>query len=154
VSGALVRARAGFRPDRAPEHVPLPRSPAEADVVDRFVEAFQRGDLDQVVLLLTEDAKLTMPPEPFECHGPHAIAEFLQSRGFWGPDLELVPTRANNQPALGYCFPGPCSSTSRAIGLIVLTLSQDQVSTITRLGDEGTLARFGLSRPLADDRAG
>jgi RNA polymerase sigma-70 factor (ECF subfamily) len=145
VNGALVRARGGFRPNRGPGLVPLPRSAQEAKAVDRFVEAFQRGDIDGVVALLTEDARLAMPPEPFECNGPRAIALFLQRRGFWGQDLELVPTRANNQPALGYYFTDPNSSISPASGLIVLTLSQDQVSTITRFGDEGTLGRFGLS---------
>jgi RNA polymerase sigma-70 factor (TIGR02960 family) len=152
VNGALVRARAGFRPDRAPELVPLPRSAGEAELVERFVEAFERGDLDQVVALLTEDAKLAMPPEPFECHGPRAIAEFLQGRGFWGPGLTLVPTRANQQPAFGYLpyLPDPTSSVPRASGLMVLTLSRDHISMLTRFGGKGTLARFGLPRTLTN----
>jgi RNA polymerase sigma-70 factor (TIGR02960 family) len=155
VNGALVRARAGFRPDRAPQLVPLPRSAGEAQVVGRFVEAFERGDLDQVVALLTEDAKLTMPPEPFECHGARAIAQFLKGRGFWGPGLTLVPTRANNQPAFGYLpyLPDPSSSAPGVSGLMVLTLAQDHISVLTRFGGKGTLAHFGLPRPLVN-RAG
>ena len=148
VNSALVRAREGFRPDRVPELVPLPRSAREAQVVERFVEAFQRGDLNEVVALLTADAKLIMPPEPVECHGPRAIAEFLQGRDFWGPGLRLVPTRANNQPAFGYYLPDPHSSICRANGLVVLGLTKDRVSTITRFGDKGLLARFGLPRTL------
>jgi RNA polymerase sigma-70 factor (TIGR02960 family) len=152
VNSALVRARGGFRPDRDPDLVPLPRSAQEGAVVDRFVDAFQRGDLDRVVALLTEDARLAMPPEPIQCNGPQAIAEFLHDRGFWGQDLKLVPTRANNQPAFGYYFPDPTSSIMRASGLLVLTLSEDRISTITRFGDKGILARFGLPRTLANDR--
>ena len=64
----------------------------------------------------------------------------------WRPDLKLVPTRANNQPAFGYYLPGPNSSLWQASGLIVLTLSQDQIAVITRFGDKGILARFGLPR--------
>jgi RNA polymerase sigma-70 factor (TIGR02960 family) len=152
VNSALVRARGGFRPDRDADLVPLPRSAQEAAVVDRFVDAFQRGDIDRVVGVLTEDARFAMPPEPVQCNGPVAIAEYLRARGFWGENLRLVSTRANNQPAFGYYLPDPNSSISRACGLIVLTLSQNQISAITRFGDKGILARFGLPRTLPDDR--
>jgi RNA polymerase sigma-70 factor (ECF subfamily) len=152
VNSTLVRARNGFRPDRTPELVPLPRSAQEAEVVDRFVDAFQLGDLDRVVALLTGDARLSMPPEPLECRGPQAITAFLRERGFWGPDLKLVPTRANNQPAFGYYLPDPPSPISRASGVIVLTLSEDRISALTRFGDPAILTRFGLPRTLDDDQ--
>jgi RNA polymerase sigma-70 factor (ECF subfamily) len=148
VNSTLVRARAGFRPEQSPDHIRLPRSHHEAEVVERFVNAFQSGDVHQVVDLLTDDAKLLMPPEPLECHGPHHIAAFLQKMRLLGPDLTLVPTRANNQPALGYYLPDPVAPILRARGLLVLELNNDQVSTITRFGDKGILARFGLPRTL------
>src|ERR1700678_868378 len=65
VNSALQRARAGLEHSRGPDRVTLPRSPHEAQVVDRFVDAIQLGDLDGIVALLTDDAKLKMPPEPF-----------------------------------------------------------------------------------------
>jgi hypothetical protein len=105
----------------------LPRSTLEEQVLDRFADAFQRGDLDRVVALLTEDAKLTMPPEPVECHGPQAIVKFCQEQRFWGENLKMVPTRANNQPAFAYYLPDPNSSIYRANGLMVLTLRKGQV---------------------------
>jgi len=151
VNSALIRARAGLRPDRDPHDVPLPRSPAEAAVVDRFVDAFERGDLNQLVALLTEDARLTMPPEPVEFRGPRAITAFLRERGFWGQDLKLVPTRANNQPAFGYYLPDPTAPIFRASGMLVLTLRGDRVSMLTRFGDRALLGRFGLPRTLPDD---
>ncbi len=147
VNSALARARSGFRPERDPEQVPLPRSPAEANVVQRFVEAFERGDAGEVVAVLTEDARLTMPPEPLECNGGGAIADFMKRTRFWGPELKLVPTRANNQPAFGYYRPDPNSPIWRARGLIVLSLRNDQVSGIARF-DPAFLARFGLPRTL------
>ena len=121
----------------------------EAEIVDRFVDAFQRGDLDGVVALLTDDAKFSMPPEPFEFHGPRVIAEFLRSLGFWGQNLKLVPTRANNQPAYGYYLPDPNADVHRASGIMVLTLATEGISAITRFGDRGLLARFGLPRTVA-----
>jgi RNA polymerase sigma-70 factor (ECF subfamily) len=128
--------------------VALPRSPEEAAVVERFVDALHHRDLDRVIRLLADDARLTMPPEPVECRGPEAIAAFLGERRFWGPELKLVPTRANGQPALGYYLPDPMSPIWRLNGLMVLTVSDDRVLGLTRFGDTATLARFGLPRTL------
>ncbi len=150
VNSALIRARAGIRPDRDPHDVPLPRSAAEAAVVGRFVDAFERFDLDQLVALLTEDARLTMPPEPTGFGGPVAIAAYLQ-RHLWGQELKLIPTRANNQPALTLYLADPCAPIWRASSLVVLTLRGNQVSALTRFGDRGIFARFGLPRTLPRD---
>lgn len=148
VNSSLIRARAGFRPDRALDRVTLPRSAEEAAVVDRFVEAFQRGDLDSVLALLSADSRLSMPPEPIQCSGPAAIVDFLQQRRFWGPQLTLLPTRANNQPAFVYYLPDPTDHVPRASGVIVLTVVDDHVSTLTRFGGRDIIARFGLPLTL------
>jgi RNA polymerase sigma-70 factor (TIGR02960 family) len=148
VNSALQRARTGFGPSRDPDRVALPRSPQEAAVVARFVDAFEQGDLDTVVALLTDDARVTMPPEPFEFRGPQAIAEFYRSLGFWGQGLKVVPTRANNQPAFGYYLADPNANIHRAGGLLVLSVSDDRIAAITRFSDRGLLARFGLPRTL------
>jgi RNA polymerase sigma-70 factor (TIGR02960 family) len=148
VNSALQRARGGFRPSVDPGRVALPRSPQEAGVVARFVDAFEQGDIDAVVALLTDDARLTMPPEPFEFLGPLAIAEFFRSQGMWGRVAKVVHTRANNQPALGYYRPDPHCGLYRVVGLLVLGVSDDGIAAITRFGDRGLLARFGLPRTL------
>ena len=150
VNNALIRARAGLRPDRDPHDVPLPRSAAEAAVVERFVDAFERFDLDRLLAVLTEDARLTMPPEPFEFRGPPAIAGYLRGH-LGGQELKLVPTRANNQPAIALYRPDPCTPIWRASGLVVLTLQANRVCALTRFGDRGLFARFGLPRTLPRD---
>lgn len=148
VNSALIRARVGFRPDRALERVARPRSAEEAAVVDRFVDAFQLGDLDSVLGLLRHDSRLSMPPEPIQCDGPAAIVEFLQQRHFWGPQLTLLPTRANNQPAFVYYLPDPPDHMRRAHGVVVLTVVDDHVATITRFGGRHLIERFGLPPTL------
>jgi RNA polymerase sigma-70 factor (ECF subfamily) len=125
----------------------VPKSPAEAAIVDRFVSAFQRFDLDELVALLTDDARLTMPPEPAEHLGPQPIAGFLLET-HRGQDVKLLHTRANSQPALILYFPDPCAPIWRASGLIVLTLRGDQIQALTRFADSGLLARFGFPRML------
>lgn len=147
VNSALIRARGGFRPNRSPESVPTPRSMTENDVLERFVNAFQSGDLAGVVELLTEDSRLSMPPEPIQCNGSEAIITYLKARRFWGPQLSLVPTRANGQPAFGYYLLDPTSNEFRANGLMVLTISEERISTLTRFGGN-VLPRFGLPSTL------
>ena len=73
VNSALIRARGGLRRARDPHDVPLPKSPAEAAVVGRFVDALEHFDLGALVSLLTGDARFTMPPEPVELRGPEAM---------------------------------------------------------------------------------
>jgi RNA polymerase sigma-70 factor (TIGR02960 family) len=148
VNSALQRARAGLQSSGGPERVVLPRSQHEAEVVDRFVDAIQQGDLDRVVALLTDDAKLKMPPEPFEFHGPRPIAEFLQQVAFWAEEVKMVQTRANNDPAFGYYRMDPNADVYRASGMLVLTISEDQISSMTRFGDKSLIACFGLPRTI------
>ncbi|HEX3515863.1 MAG TPA: sigma-70 family RNA polymerase sigma factor [Trebonia sp.] len=147
VNSALIRARAGLRPDRDPHDVPVPKSPAEAAVVDRFVSAFERFDLDELIALLTDDARLTMPPEPGEHRGPRPIAWFLVETHA-GQAVKFLPTRANGQPALVLYLPDPNAPIWRAGGLIVLTLRGRQIHALTRFADVGFLARFGFPRTL------
>jgi RNA polymerase sigma-70 factor (ECF subfamily) len=151
VNSALIRARSGIRPDRAPRDVPLPRSSAEAAVVDRFVDALEHFDLDRLVAILSRDARLTMPPEPFEFRGPEAITGFFQELAFWGRDIKIVPTRANNQPAFVYYVPDPSAPVWRSGSLIVLALDGNRVCGLTRFATRGLLAGFGLPRTLPRD---
>ena len=148
VNSALRRARAGLEHSGVSDRVTLPRSPHEAEVVDRFIEAIQQGDLERVVALLTDDARLKMPPEPFEFHGPRPIAQFLEQVAFWREDLKMVPTRANNDPAFGYYRKDPNADVYRASGIFVLTISEDQISSMTRFGDKSLFACFGLPRTI------
>jgi RNA polymerase sigma-70 factor (ECF subfamily) len=154
VKGALQRARAtlGERmPARDRERAPLPRSARERELVGRFAAAVERGDTDGVVSLLTDDAWLTMPPEPYEYQGGEAIGRFLQDReARRGAPLRLVPTRANGQPAFGCYFPDAQAAIAHAYGLMVLTLERDRISAITWFGERSLLAHFGLPRTLPD----
>jgi RNA polymerase sigma-70 factor (ECF subfamily) len=147
VNSALIRARTGLPPARQPHEVPIPKSPAEAAVVDRFVSAFQRFDLEELVALLTDDARVTMPPEPMVLNGPQAIAGFL-FQAHQGEQLKFLPTRANGQPALVFYLPDPQAPIWRANGLIVLSLRGDQIEAMTRFAASDVLTRFGYPRTL------
>jgi RNA polymerase sigma-70 factor (TIGR02960 family) len=158
VNSALQRARTTLAARLpAPAEMPHPRRapPGERELTSAFADAFEAADTERLVALLTDDAWLTMPPEPLEYQGHAAIAEFYTSRTWWGVQpVRLVPTRANNQPAFGYYLRDPRAPVVRAHGLFVLTLAGDltvagdKVSAITRFGDKSLLPHFGLPRTL------
>ena len=148
VNSALQRARAVLPSARDVDSVALPTARPAAEVVARFVHAFQSGDIDAVVALLTEDALVTMPPEPYAFRGPDAIASFYRTQGLWRQDIKLVPTGANQQAAFGYYRADPHDRVHRAVGILVLSITEGQISGITRFGDRGLLGLFGLPRML------
>jgi len=156
VNSGLQRARLTLE-QRVPsaDGAPAPRSPAERAVVARFADAFEAGDVDTIVALLTEDAWLTMPPVPLEYQGPVAIGTFLRTVPARGElrRFRLVPTRANGQPAFGLYLRDPQCPIARAVGILVLTLAGERLSAITAFHDTSVIARFGLPRTLPYEQA-
>jgi RNA polymerase sigma-70 factor (TIGR02960 family) len=148
VNSALQRARATMATRQAvTEPAPLPRSARERELASRFAAAYGSDDVDGVIALLTDDAWLTMPPATLEYQGHVAIGAFMRQSAAWrGNCYRLVPTRANGQLAYGCYLPD--GEVYRAHGLIVLTLSGDQISAITRFVDSSIMARFALPRIL------
>jgi RNA polymerase sigma-70 factor (TIGR02960 family) len=151
VNSLLRRARAAFEtrlPATGRERAPQPDSKRERDIVGRFADAIQTGDSDAVVALLTDDAWLTMPPEPYEYQGRDTIRAFLRDRTLRRGTPLLVPTRANAQPAFGVYFPSPQTEIARPYAMLVLTLEADLISAITWFGDSSVFPLFGLPRIL------
>ena len=148
VKGALQRARATL--DTADRDRPrLPRSSRARRLVARFAEAVESGDVERVVALLTDDAWLTMPPQPFQYQGHPAITRFLHDRAIRrGRPLSLVPTRANRQPAFGCYLLDAEAGFARPYGLMVLTLDGDGIAAITWFGDSTVFRHFGLPETL------
>ena len=156
VNSLLRRARAALDsrlPAARRERAPLPNSRSEREVVGRFADAVETGDIDTVIALLTDDAWLRMPPQPYEYQGAAAIGHFLQDRAVRrGAPLRLVATRANGQPAFGCYFPSPHTDIARPYGLLVLTLAGSGIAEITWFADSSVFPHFGLPRTLPSRR--
>ena len=154
VKAALQRARAKLDEEWSTgdqEGAPAPSSRRERELVGLFAAAVERGDVDAVVSLLTDDAWVRMPPQPYEYQGHTAVAAFLRDRAIRrGVPLRLVPTRANRQPAFGCYVPDAHAAIARAYGLMVLTLDEDRVSAITWFGERSVFPHFGLPRTLPE----
>jgi RNA polymerase sigma-70 factor (TIGR02960 family) len=150
VNSALKRGRASLQRQRQPsadrEPPPVSGSPAEDAIVAKFVRAYESADLDAVVALLTDDVFMSMPPMPFEYQGRDVVGRFCA--GIFGQDrrFDLVPTRANGQPAFGAYLRGP-DGIAHGTGLIVLTLAGGRISAMIRF-ENTVLPWFGLPRSL------
>ncbi len=150
VTSALKRARAGLErrlrsvADR--ERPPTSGSPAEDALVAQFARAWESADVDALVTLLTDDVFISMPPMPFEYQGLDVVARFCASLFGAGRRFDLVPTRANGQPAFG-AYLRPPAGIRHGTGLYVLTLTGDRICAMTRF-DNSVLPWFGLPRSL------
>jgi len=153
VTSALKRARVNLRERLGPtaDHPrpPRPVSPEERALVDRLTRAYESGDIETLVTLLTDDVAVTMPPMPLEYYGVEPAARFLAAVTFRdGRTYRLLETRANGQPAFGTYVRDPRGGKLHATSLVVATLAGDRVSALTRF-DAGVLTRFDL--PLGLD---
>lgn len=151
INSALKRARAGLERRLPPrgerEPPPPPDSAAERALVAKFTSAYESGDVEALVALLTDDVGISMPPIPLEYHGRDAVAGFYSSLIRKGRILEFRPARANGQPALGAYLRTPEGNVRRGTGLLVLTLTGDRICAVTRFEDN-VLPWFGLPRSL------
>ena len=146
VNSALKRARASLQRQPAVREPPPAGSPAEQAIAARFAGAWQAADIGALVALLTDDVFVSMPPIPFEYHGRDVVARFCASLFGAGRRFDLVPTRANGQPAFGAYLRAP-GGISHGTGLYVLTLAGDRIIAMTRFGSS-VLPAFGLPRSL------
>jgi RNA polymerase sigma-70 factor (ECF subfamily) len=114
------------------------------EIVDRYVEAFERADVDAVVSMLTADAAFTMPPLPTWYRGRAAVAAFLSSHVLSEMRWRVVPVRANGQLALGNYVWDEQLDVFEARSISVLTLAREEIAEITTFLDPRLLPRFGL----------
>jgi RNA polymerase sigma-70 factor (ECF subfamily) len=116
-------------------------------IVERYMDALDRGDVDALVAMLAEDAEWAMPPEPGWYRGIPAITRFLET----GP-MRLrwrhLPTHANGQPAVG-CYLWSDEREEHVGWVIdVLTLDGPRIGAVTSFIGHENFARFGLPAAL------
>jgi RNA polymerase sigma-70 factor (ECF subfamily) len=150
VNSALKRARSSLQRRQQPtaDHQPPPAagSLAEDAIVAKFARAWESADLDALVALLTEDVFIAMPPEPFGYDGRELVARYCARQFAAGRRFDLIPTRANGQPAFGAYLRGP-AGVRHATALYALTLSGERICGMTRF-EASVLPWFGLPRSL------
>jgi RNA polymerase sigma-70 factor (ECF subfamily) len=134
VNSALQRARAHLR-DLALIADEVVEPAGEHGLLDRYVAAFERADVDRLADLVRADVELEMPPIPTWFTGRDAVLGFLASRVLRRPALwRLTPITANGQPA-AVVYERHADGTFVPHGLEVLTIVGGRIARITAFND-------------------
>jgi RNA polymerase sigma-70 factor, ECF subfamily len=153
VNGALLRARRTVA-ERLPQRSQQATLRSLGDrrlqeIVERFADAFERGDVDAILALLADDATFSMPPYPDRYEGREAIASSWLMPGGPPPRLRYVTVRANGQPALATYLLDAETGAYLPLALDVLTLRGDRIADVTAFRTPALFPRFGLPERLA-----
>jgi RNA polymerase sigma-70 factor, ECF subfamily len=145
-NSALQRARATIEV-HLPAPAPAPAEQDERELLGRYVEAFERDDVDGLVTLLREDAVLRMPPQPAVL-GAGAIAKFFRETAAGGDlaRMRLTATRANGRPAVA----AHTRTEAGALvphGILVLEVAGERIVGIDAFIDPSLLPAFGFPAP-------
>jgi RNA polymerase sigma-70 factor (ECF subfamily) len=154
VNSALQRARGTLEARgagaRRQDSVSLPRASAERELVARLADAFINDDVDGVLALLTDDAVISMPPEPLWYQGRDDIGEFLRERiRLRFADWCFVETTANGQPAFAYYLREEGIEEYVRSGLFVVGLGGGGIASITRFADGPWMAELEVPDRVA-----
>ncbi len=156
INSALQRGRetlAKRYPDGRPAERARP-SPEQRKLLERYLEAWERHDIDGFVALLKEDATFTMPPWLMWFSGREAIGAFFAMAWKTCGGMRLVPTAANGQPA--FALYEHVGAEWLPQSFHVLELEGEMIARVTLFIAPGAqlLSAFGLPPTLPDDGRG
>jgi RNA polymerase sigma-70 factor (ECF subfamily) len=154
VNSALQRARATIADTRpTTDDAPAALEADDAELLDRYVTAFEQYDIDLLVKLLHEDATLSMPPYDLWLRGPEHIAAWHLGTGHECRGSRLIATSANGMPAFGQYRPSGPGGSFEPWALQVIELSNGRITGLNAFLDTARLfPLFGLP-PVPPDTA-
>lgn len=155
VKSALQRARARLD-DVAPvtDDLVEPDSPEARAILDRYMDAFERADIEAMNALLRSDAKLELVPSDVWFQGKVTCVGHLRARAMTEPGLyRMLPTIANGQPAAVTYHRRAIGDGFRPFAIAVLTVDRHTISAITIFADPALVTRFGYPVTPPDSAA-
>jgi RNA polymerase sigma-70 factor (ECF subfamily) len=123
------------------------------DLVNRYVDAWERADVGAIVELLTEDATIAMPPYRTWYAGRDAVATFLAKIPLVAPRWRVIPSHANGQLAFANYLWSEEVGAYAWHAMDVISLRGDRVAEITAFIDPAGYDIFGLPATVDGPRA-
>ncbi len=150
VNSALQRARATLSENDLTASDSLqPDDEEQRKLLARYVDAFERYDLDALTSILHEDATLSMPPFALWLRGHAEIRAWFLGKGIGCRGSRLVPTEANGSPAFAQYRPSPSGQGHEPWALQVIEISGGQIVGLNAFLDTASLfPLFGLPSRL------
>jgi RNA polymerase sigma-70 factor, ECF subfamily len=132
VNSSLQRARSSLaRSDVGSTKGSAPMDAEQRALLERYVDAFERYDMDSLTALLRQDATWSMPPYALWLQTHLDIRKWCLGPGIGCRGSRLIPTTANGSPAFGQYKPGETKGILEPWSLQVLELSDDRISGIS-----------------------
>jgi RNA polymerase sigma-70 factor, ECF subfamily len=145
VNSALQRARATLDALDLDPHAAAAADPAqERELLDRYVAAFERYDIDALVALLHEDATFCMPPYPMWITGREEVARWMLGKGIGCRGARTLPVRASGQPAFASYRVAEDDEGFEAFSLVLLDVRDGAIAGVHNHVDATVFAEFGL----------
>jgi RNA polymerase sigma-70 factor, ECF subfamily len=146
VNSALQRARATLASVQVADTDPIrPLDDDQQDLLARYLDAFERYDMDALAKLLHEDASLSMPPLSLWLRGPEQIRAWMLGTGSGCRGSRLIPTAANGTPAFGQYRPSGPNGEHEPWALLILEISDGRILGVNSFLDtERLFPLFGL----------
>jgi RNA polymerase sigma-70 factor (ECF subfamily) len=152
VNSALQRARATMDElDLEPTGSPTVQDDEQRELLSRYVDAFDRYDVAELVSLLHDDATFQMPPFTLWIKGPDQVAKWMLGPGIACKDAKLLTTRVNGAPAVGIYKPTGPNGEYEAFNLAVLTISGGEITAIDNFLFPQFFPEAGLPAVLEPD---
>jgi RNA polymerase sigma-70 factor (ECF subfamily) len=155
LNGVLRRARATVREGRhAPHRVAVSQGDSAARervLLQQFVAATERCDMDALVRLLRDDARCSMPPQPGVWTGNRTVVQAWLTSGFGSPPYDAFKcliTQANRMPGIASYAKLPGARDYTPVSIDVLRIEDGLVAEVTTFGVEGLLDAFSLPATL------
>ncbi|MBL8911227.1 MAG: nuclear transport factor 2 family protein, partial [Archangium sp.] len=147
INSALQRARSTL----ASRNLAVARgalSNEQSKVVERYVDAFLRYDVDALVSLLHDDATFSMPPFSLWLQGPANVRAWLLGRGSVCRDSRLVPLDTSG--AVGFAqYHRAAPDRYDPWAVVVLELQGERIASWSSFLDKSLFPRFGLAPHLS-----
>lgn len=150
VNSALQRARATLEALPPTGADPTPVDEAHADLLARYVDAFERYDISALVELLHEDAVMSMPPWELWLRGPDQIARWHLGKGAGCEGSRVLPITANGVPGVASYKPAD-DGTLRPWSIQVVESRDGKITALNHFIYEDLFAEFGLPPALTPD---
>ncbi len=145
VNSALQRARSTIAASGPDAEEPAPDlAEQHRKLLARYVDAFQRYDVDELVTLLHEDASFSMPPFEMWLRGAGEIRGFWTGHGRGCAGSRLVPVVANGGPAFGQYKPAADGKRLEPWCIQVPEITGDRIAHLHHFLDTSLFPRFGL----------